>query len=149
MGHYRIPDLIIKLFIPCIMLTKGIAGKQNLVLFQIGKHAVGPMEHPCLQKSQGSFTQTQLSTGFNCMVIQFLLKMARKVFIPHFGTVYGFFFSDPMHHQGQTAGMIHLSMIADDIVNLFGINNLRNIFHEFIEKFLFNGIDQDYFLIYY
>ena len=84
MGHYRIADLIIKLFIPGIMLAKGIAGEENLVLFHIGKHAVRPVEHPGFQKHQCSFTQTQLFSIFDSMIIPLLWEVLGKVLQPHF-----------------------------------------------------------------
>ena len=52
-----------------------------------------------------------------------------------------------MHDPGQSAGMVHLRMIADHIINFFGVDDLSNAVQKVIGEFLFDRVDQGHFFI--
>ena len=43
--------------------------------------------------------------------------------------------------------MIHFSVIADYVINVFRINDLADIINQIITEFLFYGINEGYLLI--
>jgi len=70
-----------------------------------------------------------------------------KVLFTHLGAEDRFIFSDPMHDAGKPARVVHLRMIADHVVNFFGINNRGDVVEQLIGKLPFDRIDECHFLI--
>ena len=73
--------------------------------------------------------------------------MGGKILHAHFGAVNRLIFTNPMHDPRQGAGMIHFSMVADDPINFFWINNVGNVLEHGIGKVTFDRIDEGDFFI--
>ena len=75
MGHDGFTHLVIKPFQTGIVLPEGVAGKKDLILLGIGKHAVGPVEHPGFHKGQRSFPDAQFPPIVHRLVVPFLREV--------------------------------------------------------------------------
>ncbi len=146
-NHDLIPHLIVKSLRAGIMLSKAITGKEDLVFIGIGKHAIGPVNHPCLHKSEGPLPQTQFPAILHGLVIPFRVIMLREILVAHLGAIDGFIFSDPVHHSGKPPRVVHFRVVTDHVVNLLGIYDLTDVMNQFVGKLLFYRIYQSNFLI--
>jgi hypothetical protein len=120
---------------------EAVAGKQHLLLLEIGHHGVRPMEHGGLQKGQIIAAQGEFAAGFDLHKGPLRLEVAAQAGLA-LGRAEDFLRLDPVHHFGQTPGMIHLHVIGDDIVDFLGIDDVADAAHHLPDKALFHRVDQ-------
>ncbi len=68
--------------------------------------------------------------------------MGREVFQAHLRTVNGGVFADSMYDTGQGPGVVHFGMIANDVIDLLGINYRRNFCHHLLGEFFLHRVNQ-------
>ena len=94
-------DLIIELVEPRVMLAEPVAGEENVVLLQIGEHAVRPVDHSGFHEGEGALAQGKFFTFVDRVVVPGVGKVAGQVFGAHFGTIQRLGFTHPVHNARQ------------------------------------------------
>ena len=75
------------------------------------------MKHSRFHENQRPSADAELFSISHRPVIPFLEIVARVIFMPHFGAEKRLVFSDPVHQARQSAGVIHLGMVANNVIN--------------------------------
>ena len=105
------------------------------------------MKHAGFQKGQLALSDTQFLAAAHGLKVPFARIMQGKILGSHLGTIQRLIFADPVHYPGESAGMIRLGMIADDVVDGFRVYNAGYVCKKLIDKFLFDRVDQRNFFI--
>ena len=145
--YFRIADLIVESLRACVMLAEPVAGKQDALLLQVGEHAVGPVQHTCLEKRQGTAAETEFFAVLDRLIVPVREEMLLQVAGAHLGAIQRLVLANPVHDPGQPPRVVHLRVIADHQIDLFGIDNSGDIVQHLVREFFFDRIDQGHLLI--
>ncbi len=102
------------------VLTKNVVADEQFFFWNVGDHAVGPVQHARFLKDDIALANADAVTTFHCLYGPIL--HVREVSSHGFETGLrheNFFWLAAFHKRFQRACMIQLHMVTNDIINLF------------------------------
>ncbi len=120
---------------------EAVAGEEDLLLFEQGHHGVRPVEHGGFEEEEVAAAEFDFPAGLDHLKGPFFLVVAAEAGLAH-GGAEELFRLDCGHGLGQAAGMVHLDVVGDDVVDLLRGDDLGNAGQHLREEFLFDGVDQ-------
>jgi len=125
--------------------AESVLRKENAVLFQPGKHGIRPVDHARFHKLQIHVAQGKRFAVPDRLDRIIAVENVAQILHPHGGGEH-FFRPDPLDHLRQTAGVVLLGMVGDDIVDLRRIHHGGHARQHFLQKRLFHRVDERDFI---
>ena len=125
------------------VLAEGVVADKQLVFGDVGDHAVGPVQHAGLLEDDVALADVQLVAAldhFDGPVLA--VEVALHGLVAQGGDE-DLFGLHAGHHFGQAAGVVGFHVVADDVVDLFGIHDLGDTAQHVAGPAGIHGIHQD------
>jgi len=130
----------------CIVLSECIVTEQDIILGQIGEHAVRPVQHRRFNENELLRADIQPVAGLDGSEIPVLMVMALQGLYGIGGAIDGGV-GDEAHQLRQGAAVVTFGVTCDDEINLFQINFFFQVLDEFIGERFPHGINQHRFFV--
>ena len=139
-------NFIIKQMFIAVVLAEGVVAEQHRVAGHIGHHAIRPVQHRGFDKNQLlAVADIQAVAGFHHLKIPLRVMMVSGDGVDGVGGTVNRRVRDLGHQLGQRAGMVLLSMVDNDVINIGEVDFTAQVLHEFTAEFMIDGIDQHIF----
>ena len=140
-GEYRRIDLIVEPLQGGVMHPEGVLRKEDLLLVEIGKHAVRPVEHPRFHERERAVAEAERFAVFDGRDLPIDGQDFLQALCPD-GRCEDLLRIHRRDDLGQASRMVELRVEGDDIVNLGGIDDGRYPVHHLLPKGGLHRIDQ-------
>ena len=133
----------------CNVLTEGIVAEKHLVFFEIGHHAVGPVQHTGFEEGDVALADVQAVAVLDDFDgPSFGIINIGHGLVAH-GRAEDLFGLAQLNDAGKGTGMILLKMVAHDVVDAFRIDDFGDVLHQSFELVGVHGIEEHLFLVAY
>jgi len=131
------------------VLAKGVVGEQDGIAGHVGEHAVRPVQHRRFDEHEFlAVAQVQFVAGLDHMEVPVLVVVSFERLDAVGGAVHGQV-GAAAHKLGHGAGMVALSVLCYDVVQLVQETFCLEVVDEFLGIGLPDRIDEDCFLFFY
>ena len=114
-------ELIVEPGGACEMLPEGVVREENGILGEVGEHRVGPVEHRRLKEGERLSPEIEGVAGLHDLDLPAAdIVVAGKAGLRPFRAV-DRDFGHLLHERGQGAGVVHLDVVHDDVVDRAGV----------------------------
>ena len=129
------------------VVAEGVVAEEHLVFFQVGHHAVGPVQHAGFKEGDVALADVQAISVLDDLDGPSLGIIDVGHGLVAHGRAEDLFGLAQLHDAGKRAGMILFKMVAHDVVDAFRIDDFGNVLHQRVELVSVHGVEEHLLLV--
>ena len=124
------------------MLTKCVVGEENLIVVGIRDHVVWPVDHWGLHKGQGTLTNVERIARLYAVDVDILAIESLELLNALRCACVDLGVWCELQNARNTAGVVHLNVVADQNVNLCWIDDALNALDQLLGEWALDGVNE-------